>query len=72
VRFCLFAARDSLRAVTGSPEGASCEALEKFLDQACADIESIGTEAILQQGLHEYTGQLRLALFRADRMMVER
>ncbi len=72
VRFCLLAARDSLRAVTCSPDGAACDGPEKFLGQAVADIESIHAEDIFQQGLHEYTGQLRLTLYKADRMLMER
>ena len=59
IRFCLSAARESLHAITGTPDGGFRNSSEKLLGQLCSELAYTHVEEVIQRGLHEYLDQLQ-------------
>lgn len=59
IRFCLDAARDSLRAISGTALGTVRNPAEKMLDQLCSDLACARIDGIVNEGLHEYLDSLQ-------------
>jgi uncharacterized alpha-E superfamily protein len=62
IRFCLRAAHDSLRAVSGTPPDPARYPAGKLLGRICADLEKITVDDILYCGLHEYLDHFQIKL----------
>lgn len=54
LRFCLMAAEDSLRAITGSPSGTFRNPAERRLGQLRAELDYTSVQDIVDRGLHEF------------------
>ena len=65
VRFCLNAARESLHAITGTPQGGFRNSSEKLLGQLCSDLAYTQVEEVITRGLHEYLDDLQTRMNRA-------
>ncbi|MEI6032814.1 MAG: alpha-E domain-containing protein [Verrucomicrobiae bacterium] len=61
-RFCLNAARDSLRAISKTPPGQPGSDPERLLGQLCSELASISAEAIIADGIHEFIDELQESL----------
>jgi uncharacterized alpha-E superfamily protein len=72
VRFCLNSARDSLRAISGTPDGNHRKPAEKLLGQICSDLSHANVEEIVKGGLHEYVDALQTNVNRASTGIYER
>ena len=72
VRYCLNSARDSLHAISGTPEGSDRKPAEKLLGQICSDLAHASVEEIVKAGLHEYLDTLQTNLNRASTGIYER
>jgi uncharacterized alpha-E superfamily protein len=64
IRFCLNAAGDSLRAISGTPVGAFRNEPEKMLGQLCSDLGHAHVDDIVNNGLHEYLDSLQTRMNR--------
>jgi uncharacterized alpha-E superfamily protein len=59
IRFCLNAALDSLRAISGTPPGTLRNDPEKMLGQLCSDLAGAQVDDVVNKGLHEYLDNLQ-------------
>ncbi len=66
IAFCLFRARESLRAITGTPENQYGNVAEQRLGQLTARLNYSDIEEIMKEGLHEFIDSLQLQLNRTD------
>lgn len=66
VRYCLSRAEESLRAITGSPEGTFQLKTEKLLGRLRAEFEFTQAADIIQAGLHEFIDRFQLSLNEVD------
>lgn len=67
--FCLLEAGQSLRAITGSQEGAFSNDAEQCLGRLQADIAYSDVEGIIGEGLHEYLDRFQTRLNETDTAM---
>lgn len=72
VRYCLNSARDSLHAISGTPDGMDRKPAEKLLGQVCSDLAHVSVEEIVKGGLHEYLDALQTNLNCASTGIYER
>jgi uncharacterized alpha-E superfamily protein len=54
ILFCLEAAEESLRAITGAPVGTFSNDAQQLLGRLCARLRYIRIEEVIRQGLHEF------------------
>ncbi len=59
VRFCLHSAKDSLYAISGTPDGQVRNDAERQLGSLCADLTFFKLDEVVESGLHEYLDQLQ-------------
>lgn len=59
IQFCLACARDSLYAISGTPQGTFRSPPEKLLGQLCSDLSYASVGEIVNSGLHEYLDALQ-------------
>ncbi len=59
VRFCLNAALESLRAISGTPPGLVRNEAERALGRICSALTFTSASEIISQGLHEYLDDLQ-------------
>lgn len=64
IHFSLLAARDSLHAISGTPEGTFRHPPEKLLGQLCSDLSFTSVDEIINAGLHEYLDDLQTKMNR--------
>ncbi len=64
VRYCLRLADESVRAVTGTPQGAYRNEAEQLLSQLRAEIDYSPVEQIMAGGLHEFVDTFQVKLNR--------
>jgi uncharacterized alpha-E superfamily protein len=62
VLFCLAAADESLRAITGSASNTFSNTAEQRLGRLCADMTYAQVDEIINTGLHEYVDSLQTRL----------
>ena len=72
VRYCLSRAEESLRAITGSPEGTFQFRSEKLLGQLRSEFEFTQASDIIQAGLHEFIDRFQLSLNEVDAAIFDR
>lgn len=64
IHFCLRQVEQSLHAITGIPIGTWSNPAERTLGKLCSQLSYLTVEDIINQGLHEFLGQLRRELNR--------
>jgi len=64
VRFCLNLGRESLHAITGTPQGSFRSPPERLLGQLCSELAYTQVDEIISRGLHEYVDDLQTRLNR--------
>ena len=62
IRYCLAAAEESLRAITGSPAGTFQNQAEQRLGRLCSQLNYARIEEIVTLGLHEFVNDLQTQL----------
>lgn len=66
VRYCLSRAEESLRAITGSPEGTFQLQAEKLLGRLRSEFEFTQSSDIINEGLHEFIDRVQLSINEVD------
>jgi uncharacterized alpha-E superfamily protein len=59
IRFCLNSARESLHAITGTPQESFRNPAERLLGQLCSELAYAHVEEVIKGGLHEYLDDLQ-------------
>jgi uncharacterized alpha-E superfamily protein len=59
IRFCLYAANESLHAISGTPPDQASNNVEQLLGGLCSSLGSARVDAVIKGGLHEYLDNLQ-------------
>jgi len=59
VHFCFNAARESLRAISGTQAGSTLNSAEECIRKLCSDFSNAQVDGIVSSGLHEYLDDLQ-------------
>jgi uncharacterized alpha-E superfamily protein len=59
IQYCLMRARESVHAISGTPEGLFRYQVERLLGELCSDLAYARVEAIITAGLHEHLDRLQ-------------
>jgi len=71
IRYCLAAAEDSLRAISGSPVGTFQNQAEQLLGRLCSQLSYARIEEIIALGLHEFVDEVQKDLNRIGEAIFE-
>ena len=71
VRSCLCRAEESLRAISGAPDGTFLNRAEKLLGRLRADFDFTHASDIMNSGLHEFIDQFQVSLIDVDKAIFE-
>jgi uncharacterized alpha-E superfamily protein len=69
---CLMIARESVHAITGTPQGMFRNAVEQLLGELCSELAFAPVEEIIASGLHEYLDRLQTRMNLAGNGVHER
>ena len=59
IQYCLMRARESVHAISGTPEGVFRHPVERLLGELCSELAYARIEAIITAGLHEHLDRLQ-------------
>ena len=59
IQYCLIRARESVHAISGTPEGVFRHPVERLLGELCSELAYARIEAIITAGLHEHLDRLQ-------------
>ncbi len=71
VRSCLSRAEESLRAISGAPDGTFQNRAEKLLGRLRAEFDFTQASDIMNSGLHEFIDQFQISLIDVDKAIFE-
>ena len=71
IRYCLFRANQSLRTISGTPEGSFQNTPEQVLGRLLAELDYTVIDEIITRGLHEYLDAFQTRLNRLDNAISE-
>ncbi len=71
IRYCLFEANQSLRTISGTPEGSFQNTSEQVLGRLLAELDYTSIDEIISQGLHEYLDAFQTRLNQLDNAIFE-
>jgi uncharacterized alpha-E superfamily protein len=62
IRHCLIEAEESLRSISGTPEGTFRNSAEQQLGRLCAELNYVQVSEIISRGLHEFLDDVQVRL----------
>jgi uncharacterized alpha-E superfamily protein len=71
VRYCLTMAEESLRAISGGPDGTFQNRAEKLLGRLRAEFDYTHATDIMNSGLHEFIDRFQISLIDVDKAIFE-
>ncbi len=71
VRYCLTMAEESLRAISGGPDGTFTNRAEKLLGRLRAEFDYTHATDIMNSGLHEFIDRFQLSLIDVDKAIFD-